>query len=306
MRMIVVPLNRTFKQRRPMLYLLMIPGILFFIIYRYIPMFGVLIAFKEYSIAGGILQSPWVGLKYFNMMLSDEYFWRVFKNTLIISSYKLLFGAPVPIILALMLNEVRKTYFKRFIQSVSYIPHFLSWIVIGGIFLQFFYRSGFINTAILEPLFGQRIDFFGDSRFFRSILVLTDIWKTMGWNSIIYLAAITSINAEMYEASTIDGAGKFQQAFYITLPSIMNIVFIVLILDIGNILNAGFEQVFILYNPIVYNVGDIIDTFVYRVGLEQFNFSYSAAVGLFKGLIGMLMVLLTNRVAKSLGQEGIW
>ncbi len=300
---------RTFRQefrKRRLLYLMLIPAIIYFFIYRYLPLFGVLVAFTDYDIIGGVFKSPWVGLKYFRMLFADPYFWRVLRNTLIISIYKLVWGFPAPIILALLFNELRSQNFKRVTQSLSYLPNFLSWVILYGLFYQFLYRSGLVNNVIIKPLLGHPIDFFGDSRYFRSLLVITDVWKNVGWGTIIYLAALAGINPELYEAASIDGAGKWKQALHITLPGIRSVISITLILSMGGILRAGFEQVLLMQNPLVFDVGDIIDTFTYRVGLVDQNYSYSAAVGLFQSVTGMLLVLGVNRVTKQMGQEGIW
>ena len=291
-----------------MLYIMLLPCIVYFIIYRYIPLAGVNIAFREYDITTGILGigSPWIGFDNFKKLFADPSFMRAFRNTLIYNVYRLIFSFPFPILLALSLNEVKNAVFKRTVQTITYMPHFLSWVVVGGIFLQFFYRSGYFNNAVIYPLFGKKIDIFADEDYFRSILVVTGIWKEAGWGAIIYLAALAGVNVELYESAIIDGANRFKQLIYITIPSIMPVIIIVLILNIGHMADAGFDHVYVFLNPLVYNKGDVLDTYTYRVGLEQLNFSYSTAVGLFKGVVNLILVLGANKIAKSIGHESMF
>lgn len=288
------------------LYLLMVPGILFFIIYKYVPMWGIIIAFQDYSVFAGIKGSEWVGLKHFERMFQAEEFYRIFSNTLLISLYKLFWGFPAPIIVALMLNELRHMLYKRTIQTIIYLPHFLSWVIVGGIMMNLLSPStGIINTFIqflgFEPIY-----FIADDSWFRTVLVTSDLWKSVGWGTILYLAALAGINPQLYEAARVDGANKWQQTWHITLPSLLPTIVILFILQMGNILEVGFEQVFILLNPLVYNVGDVFETYVYRVGVTQGQFSYTTAVGLFKSVIALIMVVMANRIAKKLGQNGLW
>ncbi|WP_252227383.1 ABC transporter permease [Caldicoprobacter algeriensis] len=288
------------------LYLMLIPGIAFFIIFHYIPMYGAVIAFKEYNIMQGILGSPWIGFKYFKHAFESPFFGEILWNTFIISVYKLIWGFPAPIILALLLNEVKNMKFRRTIQTVSYLPHFISWVVIGGMFTDLLSpQTGIVNN-IIKMFGGQPIYFMASKEWFRTVLVVSSIWKEVGWNSIIYLAALSSIDPQLYEASQIDGANRWQQTWYITLPGIMSTIAILLILRLGNILNAGFEQVFIMYNPSVYEVADIIDTWVYRVGLQGMRYSLATAVGLFKSVVGFILVITSNWLAKRMGESGIW
>lgn len=301
---------QTFRNRlsrNKAFYLLLIPGLCYFILFQYIPMYGALIAFQNFSPVKGFLGSQWVGMKNFMDFFSHPSFSLVLKNTLIISFYKLIFGFPAPVIFALLLNEVKNTFFKRSIQTITYLPHFLSWIVVAGLMSTILSPStGVINT-VLKSIGIPSIYFMADPKYFRSVLVASDIWKEIGWGSIIYIAAISNINAEMYEAAVVDGANKWKQMIHITIPSILPTVIIMLILRVGNILNAGFEQIFIMYSPNVYNVSDIIDTFVYRMGLEQVKFSFATAVGLFKSVIGLLLIMGTNKIAKMIDSEsGIW
>ncbi|WP_036745968.1 ABC transporter permease [Paenibacillus sp. UNC451MF] len=282
-------------------YLLLLPGLLYFLLFHYVPMGGIIVAFKDFKLAKGIFGSEWAGLKWFELLFESEDFWVALRNTILISFYKLIFGFPFPILLALMLNELLGSAFKRILQTILYFPHFLSWVVLGGIMFTLFSSStgilsviGFKSSPLLDP---------GN---FRGLLVISEIWKEAGWGTIIYLAAIAGINPELYEAARIDGAKRFQMIRYITLPSISNTIIILLILRTGHILSAGFDQVFILYNPMVYNIADILDTYVYRVGLSMGRYSLAAAAGLFKSVVGLLMLLFTNWLVRRMGGQGLW
>lgn len=272
-------------------------------------MYGILIAFKDISPFQGLegmMSADWVGLKHFNNFINSYYFWNIIGNTLIISVYKLLFGFPAPIILALLLNEVRLKFFKKTVQTISYMPHFISMVVLAGLVSVMLTTDGGFVNGLLQRLGFEPIMFLGDNRFFRSVLVISSIWKEVGWSSIIYIAAIAGVDPQLYEAAKVDGAGRFRQMWSITLPSISFIVVILFILNIGHILDAGFEQIFLLYSPPVYEVADIIDTYVYRKGLLDLQYSFAAAVGLFKAVIALILVAGANYVAKKLGHEGIW
>ncbi|QOY38500.2 ABC transporter permease [Anaerobacillus isosaccharinicus] len=288
------------------LYLIMVPGILFFIIYKYVPMWGVVIAFQDYSVFAGIQGSEWVGLKHFERMFQAEEFYRIFKNTLLISLYKLFWGFPAPIIVALLLNELRNMMYKRTIQTVIYMPHFLSWVIVGGIMMNLLQPSTGIVNHFVQFLGFEPIYFIADENWFRTVLVVSDLWKSVGWGTILYLAALSGINPQLYEAATVDGASKWQQTWHITLPCLLPTIVILFILQMSSILEVGFEQVFILLNPLVYSVGDVFETYVYRVGVTQGQFSYTTAVGLFKSVIALFMVVMANKIAKKLGQNGLW
>lgn len=288
------------------LYLLMLPGILYFIIYKYLPMAGIVIAFQDYGVFSGIRGSEWVGLEHFRNMFTDSEFYEIFRNTLVISLYKLFWGFPGPIILAIMLNEIRSIVYKRSIQTLIYLPHFLSWVIIGGVLINLLSpTTGMVNEVLkwfgFEPIF-----FLTSPNWFRSILIVSDLWKEVGWGAIIYLAAIAGIDPQLYEAAIMDGAGKWKQMLNITLPSMMSTIVIMLLLRLGSILDVGFEQIFVLYNPLVYDVADVIQTYVYRMGITQAEFSYTTAVGLFESVVGLLLVITANRAVKKIGQEGIW
>uniref|UniRef100_UPI00403ED3B9 ABC transporter permease n=1 Tax=Paenibacillus sp. FSL M7-0896 TaxID=2921610 RepID=UPI00403ED3B9 len=288
------------------LYLIMLPGLAYFIIFKYVPMGGIIVAFQDFSAFAGIRGSEWVGLTHFKNMFTDSEFYTVFKNTLLISLYKLIWGFPGPIILALMLNEVRHMLYKRGVQTLVYLPHFLSWVIIGGILINVLSpATGIVNQFLgmlgLEPIF-----FLGSQEWFRTVLVVSDIWKEAGWGAIIYLAALASIDPQIYEAAVVDGAGKWKQLIHVTLPSLIGTIVILFVLRLGSVLDVGFEQIFVLYNPLVYNVADVIETYVYRTGITQGQFSFTTAVGLFKSVISLVLVVLANKAARKLGQNSLW
>lgn len=290
-------------------YLLALPGILYFLIFHYIPMVGIIIGFKDVSPFGGaqgILDAPWVGLKHFDRFFNSIFFWDVVQNTLVISGLKILFGFPAPILFALMLNEVMRSSFKRIVQTISYLPHFISWVVVTGLIAALFGTSEGLLTEFLNRVTGEQWSFLTNPTAFPWILVGSHVWKTLGWSSIIYLAAMSGIDPHLYEAATIDGATRVQMARHITVPGIAFVIAILFIFDIGNLLDAGFEQILLLYSPAVYSVSDIIDTYVYREGLLGLKYSFAAAVGLFKAVISLFLILGANWLARRLGQPGIW
>lgn len=288
-----------------MLYVMLLPVIIFFFIFRYYPYWGLSLAFKDFVPAANIADMEWIGLDHFNRLFSLPAFKEVFVNTLILSFLKLFIGMPVPVIFALLLNEIRFTVFKRGIQTVTLFPHFLSWVVYGGVMVLFLAPGGIV--AEIVELFGINGNtLLVDTRHFRGILVITDIMKGFGFSAILYLAAMTSISLELYDAARVDGANRWQQMRYITLPGIKGVIVIVLILNLGHILDAGFEQVFVMYNPAVYSVADIIDTYTYRIGLVQGQFSMATALGLFKGIIGFILIVGANQFVKRLGQPTLW
>lgn len=288
------------------LLLLMLPVVTFFIIFSYIPMAGIVLAFKEYRLMDGIWGSPWVGMHQFEVLFNTPSFYEVLRNTIVISSLRIIFGFPAPIIMALLLNELRCDRFKRIIQTISYLPHFLSWVVLAGIFLQFLSPStGPINILLTKMGF-QPIFFLGQKSTFVPTIIVTGIWQSFGWGSIIYLAAIAGIGPELYESALLDGANRLKRIWYITLPSIMPTVVVLFILNTGSILNGGFDQIFNLYNDAVMSVADILDTYVYRRGLTGMQYSFAAAVGLFKNGVGFLFVFATNMIARKLGDASLW
>jgi len=287
------------------LYLLALPMILFFILFVYTPMYGITIAFQDYSFIKGVFGSPWVGLDNFRNVFRNIFFERAFENTLIISAGKIVFGFPFPIILALLLNELRVKWFKGLFQNVMFIPYFLSWVVFAGIIESLLNTSGVVNGLLVaggrEP-----IGFLADSHWFLGIVFATDIIKGAGWECVIYLAALSSIDPHLYEAAQVDGAGRWKQAMYITIPGIMNTIVVLLILRVGYLMFAGFEQIFAMYSPIVYDSADILDTFVYRMGIEQGDFSFASAAGLFQGVVGLILLFAVNKIAKKLGSDGLY
>lgn len=290
-------------------HLLVLPGTLYYLIFHYVPIGGLIIAFKGYRGFGGIqgiLDSPWVGFTHFYNLFGSHYFWRLLSNTLLISSYRLIWGFPAPIILALLLNEVVSQRFKRTIQTITYLPHFISWVIVAGLASMLLSPDTGAVNGFVKLLGIQPVSFLADPRYFRSILVISSIWKGIGWGSIVYLAAISGIPQEQYEAAYIEGATRFQRTIYVTLPSISFIIVIFLILRVGQIINENFEQIFNLYNPSVYEVSDVFETYVYRRGILQADFSYATAVGLFKSVTSLILVMGTNKIVKILGSEGIW
>lgn len=291
------------------LYLMLIPGVVYFILMKYVPMVGVLIAFQDYKpLSGwhGIFNSNWVGLKWFTRFFNSKYAPRIIGNSLIISFYKLLFGFPAPIALAILLNELPFKRFKKGVQTISYLPHFLSMVIVCSLVRTLTSVDGGLINAVIKYFGGEPIYFLGSKQYFRGILVVSSIWQSIGWGSIIYLAAMSGIDPQLYEAATVDGANWYHRIWHITLPTILPIVSLMLILRTGELLDAGFEQVYLLYSPVVYEVADIIDTYVYRSGLEDLNYSSATAVSVFKSVVAMALVLSTNFVTKKMGQEGIW
>ena len=287
------------------LYLLLLPGMVFMLIFRYIPIFGNVIAFMEYNpydMAG----STWVGFDQFIKLFQKPAFMKVFGNTLYISILKMVCGFPIPIILALMMNEMRNMKFKKVSQTLLYLPHFISWVVMAGLIMNMLDPTTGLVTAILKFFTGKDLQVLTDKSLFVPMLIITDIYKGMGWGTIIYFAALSGVDPQLYEAAEIDGARKWKQLLHITLPSITPTIVIMLILNCNNIVNAGFDQIFMLYSALVYDVADIIDTYVYRIGIQKADYSFSTAAGMFKSVIALVMILIVNFVAKKTGNEGIW
>ena len=298
----------TFKRRvyrSRYLYLLIALPMIWYIVFCYVPMGGVIIAFKKFNARQGIWGSKWVGLKYFESFLTDPYFWKVVRNTLLINIYGLIFSFPAPIVFALLLNEIRSDKFKRLTQTVTYLPHFISTVVVCGMLHMFFATDGPIND--LRVAMGlERITFLLKPQYFRPIFIGSGIWQGLGWGSIIYLAALAGIDMEQYEAAIVDGANRLQRMLHITLPGIMPTVSIMLILNMGSMLNVGYEKIILLYNGATYEVADVIGSYVYRRGLLGAEYSYSTAMGLFQSVIGLFFVLSSNLFSKRLGGNGIW
>ena len=288
------------------LYVLLIPVLIWYVVFCYGPMYGIVTAFQDYNMNKGTFGSAFVGLKHFRLLFADVDFWRSFKNTVIIAVYRMVIGFPIPILTALFINEIRHRRYKKLVQTAIYLPHFLSWVIVASILLTVFSPERGLIAALYNSFGGSAPDILTQPRYFRSMLVLSDLWKETGWNTIIYIAAIAGVDISLYESAVLDGAGRLQRAWHVTLPGISNVVVIMLILTVGTVLSAGFDQVFNLYNPIVYETGDILDTFVFRSALKDNKLSYAAAAGLFKSVISVVLLLSTNMIANALQQEGIY
>ena len=286
-------------------YLLFIPVFLYFAIFCYAPMVGVIIAFKDYSPGLGILGSPWVGFEHFIEFFQSFYFWRLLGNTLKLSIYGIIFVFPAPIILALLFNELRYKRFMRITQTIVYLPKFISLVVICGLIKQFTYTDGLFND-LLFPIVGERIPFLQDSRYFRFIYTVSDIWQNIGWDSIVYLAALMAVDQELYEAAAMDGAGRWRQLFVITIPSIMPTIVILFILRLAQLLNVGYEKIILLYNDSTYNVADVISTYVYRKGLVDYQWSYSTAIGVFNSVCSIILLFSSNKLCSKATGESLW
>ena len=293
-----------YYRRNRAFYFMLIPVVAYYLTFSYGPMFGIVVAFKNFMPRAGIWGSAWVGLKHFNVLFNSNDFQMVLRNTILLSLYKLLWGFPAPILLALLLNELQNRHFKKITQTISYMPHFLSWVIVAMLVKTIFAFNGPINQ-LRNALGLDSIIIMAQSHTFRSILVGTNIWKEVGWGTLIYLAAIAGIDPSLYESAVLDGAGRFKQTLYITLPSILPTIIILLILRTGSIMNAGFEDVLLLQNPMVRDVSEVIDTYVYKMGIENANYSYATAVGLFKSVIGLIMVLGTNELSRRLGDHSL-
>ncbi|MFC5652865.1 ABC transporter permease [Paenibacillus solisilvae] len=288
------------------LYLLALPGLLFFLVFKYVPMWGLIIAFQNYSPYTGIMNSEWVGFDHFIRFFSNSDFYLLLRNTLAISFLNLLLFFPAPILISIMLNEVRQVVLKRFIQTVIYFPHFLSWVIIAGIsFIMLGQSEGVVNS-ILSLLGFEKIPFLTSTNLFWPMLTLQNIWKDAGWGTVIFLAAVSGIDPTLYEAAKMDGADRLKQIWHVTLPGIRNVIFVLLILKIGDIMDVGFEQVFLMGSAAVSNVADVFDTYVYRNGVLNGEFSYTSSVGLFKSIVGLILVMGTNKLTKMFGQDGLY
>ncbi len=287
------------------LYAMALVPVLFLLLFRYMPMIGNVIAFRRFRPGGSIFGDEWVGMRYIEMFISDPNFWHVFANTAILGGLTLLFCFPLPIVLALALNEVRVRAFKRVVQSISYLPHFLSVVIVVGMVMQLLSLQGTVNQ-IIGALGGEAIPFLQRAEWFRTIYVGSEIWQTVGWGTILYLAALTTVDASLYEAARIDGANRWRQTWHVTLPGIRPTMVTLLILNIGTFLNVGFEKVLLLYNPLTYSTADVISTYLYRVGLVSNNFSYATAIGLFQAVIGLVMVLTANFVSRRVVGASLW
>ncbi|WP_088547865.1 ABC transporter permease [Paenibacillus aquistagni] len=286
-------------------YLMLLPVVLYYAVFHYGPMYGVQIAFKDYSAALGFAGSPWVGFKYFEEFFNSFFFWRIVRNTLILSLYELLFAFPAPIILALLMNEIRQHFFKRAVQTITYIPHFISIVVIVGMLVDFLARDGLINNIL--GMFGvEAVAYLREPEWFRTIYITSGIWQGVGWGTIIYLAAISNIDPSLYEAAKVDGANKWRQVLHITIPGITSTIIILLILQMGSIMSVSTDKILLMYNSSTYETADVIGTYVYRKGLLESNYSYSTAIGLFNSLINFSLLILANRVSRRMSETKLW
>lgn len=289
------------------LYLMLLPVIVFYLLFKYAPMVGEIIAFKDYRFADGIFGSKWVGFRHFESLFQSVDFWRVLRNTLLLNVYSLVFGFPVPILLALLLNEVRKEWYKRTVQNLLYLPHFISWAVLGGIFIAMLSPSTGVVNMLLTKVFGlEPIYFMASSAWWPFAYTLSGIWREAGWGTILYLAAMASVDPQLYEAAKMDGASKLRQIWHITLPGIRSTIAILLVLRMGHMMDVGLEQTLVLQNLSVLDVADVISTYVYRVGLQNMNYSYTTALGLFQSAVGLILVIGVNRLTRAFGERGLW
>ncbi|MCG8500460.1 MAG: ABC transporter permease subunit [Firmicutes bacterium] len=295
---------KNYIKRYWQLYALLICPILYFVIFKYGPMYGVIIAFKDFNIFAGIHDSPWIGMEIFKEVFASSEFYRALRNTFLLNLGDLVFSFPAPIILAILLNELISVKVRRITQTILYIPHFLSWVIIAGIMYQIFASKGVINL-IINAFGGQSINFLGNNVNWVIVYLLTGIWQSAGYGTIIYLAALTGVNPALYDAAYVDGANRFQRIWHVTLPSIANTITILLVLQLGKIINISFERPYMLGNALVSEVAKVISTYVYQVGLEAGRFSFATAVGLFQSIVGLVMLITVNRIVKKMGQEGV-
>ncbi|AJY74280.1 protein lplB [Paenibacillus beijingensis] len=289
------------------LYLMLLPVIGYYLIFKYAPMAGEIIAFKDYRFVDGIFGSKWVGLRHFRMLFESTDFWRVLRNTLLLNVYNLVLGFPVPILLALLLNEVRREWYKKTMQNLLYLPHFISWAVLGGIVIAMLSPSTGVVNMILHNVFGiEPVYFMASSNWWPFAYTMSGIWREAGWGTVLYLAAMASIDPQLYEAAKIDGASKLRQIWHITLPGIRSTIAILLILRMGQFMDVGLEQTLVLQNQSVLDVADVISTYVYRVGLQNASYSYTTALGLFQSVIALILVVTVNRLIRAFGERGLW
>lgn len=288
------------------LYFISIPGILYFLLFKYVPLLGSVIAFQDYNLFAGVRGSPWVGLAHFEWMFQHYDFLRILKNTLLLGIYDILFAFTAPIILALLLNEVRLVLYKKIVQTVIYAPHFLSWVIVSGIFTGILSPSSGILNVMLGWIGIEPIYFLGEESYIRTVLVGSGLWRDVGWGTIIYLAALAGINPELYEAAEIDGAGRWKQTLSITLPSLLPVITILFLLKIGDFLDYGFERVFVFQNPLNIRNSEILDTYIYKAGLRQMQYSYATAIGLFKSVVGLFLLVIANTLSKKSTGESLY
>lgn len=298
--------RKSYMQQNIWLYIFLIPGLVYFIVFNYVPLYGIVIAFQDFNPIAGIAGSKFVGLENFRLLFQSDNFKSIFRNSIWISVLRLLWGFPIPIFIAIILNEIQMKKFCKFSQTVLYMPHFISWVVLAGIIVNLLSPANGGVNKFLELLGHEPIAFLQSEKYFRSVLVISDIWKEAGWGAIVYIAAISGIDVEMFEAAKMDGATVMQKIRYITLPSIVPTITVLFILRLGSLLRNGFEQIFMLYNPLVFKVADVFETYTYRIGLKQGQFGFATAVGLFQSVVGFALVITTNKLSKKYGEGGIW
>lgn len=286
-------------------WLMVLPGIIWYLIFAYGPMYGLVIAFKDFSPFKGIAKSPWVGFKWFIQFFESQFFWRLIRNTLLLNIFNIIFSFPVPIILAFLLNEVRHSWYKRAVQTISYLPHFVSTVIIVGMLVNFVAPTGIVNNIIVA-LGGEPIHFMVKPEWFRPLYIITGIWQNAGWNSIIYIAALSGIDPQLYEAAYVDGANKIKQIWYVSLPGILPTIIIMLILALGSILSVGYEKIILMYNTATYETADVINTYVYRRGVVGGEYSFGTAVGLFQSVINFMFIVTANRISRKISTISLW
>lgn len=287
-------------------YVLVLLSMTLIVVFKYLPIYGLAIAFKDFNVIDGIMRSPWNNFKHFKWLTRDPFFTRVFFNTFWLSVLRIIFAFPAPIILSLLLNEVRLSPYKKIVQTISYLPYFISWVILAGIVREFLSPQRGVLAFLYELVGREPVNWLTNVGTFRGLIVVTGIWQGVGWGTVIYLAALSSIDPGLYESSSIDGANRFQKAVFITIPSLVPVITILFILNVGNILDSSFEQIFNLYNPLVYEVADVFDTYIYRAGIEAGRYDYTAAVGLFKNVVGVVVLLLANGIIKRFSEYGLW
>lgn len=298
-------LRRDFKMNR-MLYLLALPIVIYYLLFHFLPMCGIVIAFKDFQIRDGFFGSEWVGLQNFIDFFNSILFWRLIRNTLLISIYQLIFAFPIPIIFALMVNELRNQRFKKLVQTISYMPHFISMVVVAGMLTQFLSSTGFIS-GIVSLFTGEKTNLLMNPDYFRTIYVSSGIWQQFGWKSIVYIAALSSVDTQLYEAAIMDGAGKWKQLIHVTLPAIMPTVVTLFIMDVGRIMTIGFQKTILLYNSATYEVADVISSYVYRMGLGgNFEFSYTTAIEVFGSVINLILIVIANKLSRKFSENSLW
>lgn len=295
-----------YMKRHFWLYIFLVPALLYFAVFCYGPMYGVLMAFQDFNPIQGIAGSEFIGFKNFKILFQSENFIRVFRNSLWLSILRLFWGFPIPIILAIMLSEIKSKRFAKVSQTLMYMPHFISWVVLSGILINLLSTSSGAVNEIVKFFGGEPIQFLQRPEYFRSVIVISDVWKEAGWSAIVYIAAIAGIDRELYEAARVDGASMMQRIRYVTLPSLAPTIIVLFILRMGSILRNGFEQIFMLYTPVVYDVADVFETYTYRIGMMEGNYGFATAVGLFQSVVGLILVLATNYISKKVGENGLW